>query len=139
MRKLNFGSLNLDIVYTVPRFAAPGETLAASRMANLCDGKGLNQSIAMARAGGQVWHARCVGASDGGILVDEFERSGVDTSLIRRLDCPTGHAVIQVDQTGHNSILLMGSLLAFRFSNQLLPYPNKETVIVMDSVLFHSK
>lgn len=108
MKILNFGSLNLDHVYTVPHFAAPGETLAAQRFETLCGGKGLNQSIAMARAGGQVWHAGCVGASDGGILVGELERSGVDTSLIRRLDCPTGHAVIQVDQTGQNSILLFG-------------------------------
>lgn len=108
MKILNFGSLNLDRVYTVPHFVQPGETLSASEMETFCGGKGLNQSIAMARAGGQVWHAGCVGAADGQMLVDELERSGVDTSLIRRLDCPTGHAVIQVDRSGQNSILLYG-------------------------------
>ena len=108
MKILNFGSLNLDMVYTVPHFAAPGETLSALRLETLCGGKGLNQSIAMARAGAQVWHAGCVGAADGGMLVDELERAGVNTSLVRRLDCPSGHAIIQVDQSGQNSILLFG-------------------------------
>jgi len=40
-----------------------------------------------------------VGAADGEMLVEELDRVGVNTSLIRRLDCPTGHAVIQIDQT----------------------------------------
>ena len=51
MRVLNFGSLNLDYVYNVDHFVRPGETLAASSRAVKAGGKGLNQSVALARAG----------------------------------------------------------------------------------------
>ncbi len=109
MKILNFGSLNLDKVYTVPHFLRPGETLAAEKVETFCGGKGLNQSLALAKAGGQVFHAGSVGAADGGMLLDCLRDGGVDISLIRRLeDCATGHAIIQVDPAGENCILLFG-------------------------------
>ena len=61
MKILNFGSLNLDYVYKVEHFARPGETISALSQTVNCGGKGLNQSIALARAGAQVWHGGCVG------------------------------------------------------------------------------
>ena len=67
MRVLNFGSLNRDLVYSVAHAVRPGETLASSKLETFCGGKGLNQSLALARAGAQVWHAGCVGA-DGGMV-----------------------------------------------------------------------
>lgn len=51
MKALNFGSLNLDYVYEVDHFVQPGETLSALRQTVNPGGKGLNQSIALARAG----------------------------------------------------------------------------------------
>ena len=54
--------MNLDYVYRVPHFVAPGETLAAEGQSLNPGGKGLNQSIALARAGAAVCHAGCVGA-----------------------------------------------------------------------------
>lgn len=109
MKILNFGSLNLDKVYAVPHFLRPGETLSAEKVETFCGGKGLNQSVALARAGGNVFHAGCVGASDGGMLLDCLRESGADVSLVRRLeDCPTGHTIIQVDASGENCILLFG-------------------------------
>lgn len=109
MRILNFGSLNLDKVYTVPHFLRPGETLAADEVETFCGGKGLNQSVALARAGGNVFHAGCVGAADGEMLLDCLQENGVDISLVRQLeDVSTGHAIIQVDATGENCILLFG-------------------------------
>ena len=54
MRVLNFGSLNIDNVYAVDHFIRPGETMSSLGMEVFCGGKGLNQSIAMARAGAQV-------------------------------------------------------------------------------------
>lgn len=62
----------------------------------------------MAKAGGRVWHAGCVGRSDGQPLLQTLENSGVDISLVRRLDHPTGHAIIQVEESGQNCILLYG-------------------------------
>lgn len=108
MHILSFGSLNLDKVYSVEHFVRPGETISGLSMEEYCGGKGLNQSVAMARAGGAVRHAGCVGQSDGAPLLKMLADSGVDISLVRQLEGPTGHAVIQVDQTGQNCILLYG-------------------------------
>ena len=103
----NFGSLNLDYVYNVDHFVRAGETISSSLLNTFCGGKGLNQSIALARAGAKVYHAGAVG-NDGGALVKVLEDNNVDTSLIRIVDLPTGHAIIQRDPDGQNCILLFG-------------------------------
>ena len=108
MKILSFGSLNLDKVYSVDHFVRAGETLSSARLEEFCGGKGLNQSVAIARAGGNVYHAGCVGAADGGMLLDMLSSSGVDISLVRKLNCPSGHAIIQVNGDGQNCILLYG-------------------------------
>ncbi|MBR4501403.1 MAG: ribokinase [Clostridia bacterium] len=107
MRVLNFGSLNLDYVYSVPRFVRPGETLAAESGSVMPGGKGLNQSVALARAGCRVFHAGCVGEG-GGSLKKMLEDSGADTSLLRQVSQAQGHTVIQVAPDGENCILLFG-------------------------------
>lgn len=108
MKILSFGSLNLDKVYAVPHFVRPGETLSAANLEEFCGGKGLNQSIALARAGAEVWHAGCVGQKDGAVLLQALQAAGVNTSLIEPLPCPTGHAVIQINTEAQNCILLYG-------------------------------
>lgn len=108
MKILSFGSLNLDKVYSVDHFVRAGETLSSFKLEEFCGGKGLNQSVAIARAGGNVYHAGSVGAADGGMLLDMLRSSGVDISLVRRLSCPSGHAIIQVNGDGQNCILLYG-------------------------------
>ncbi len=65
MKVLNFGSLNLDYVYSVDHMVRPGETLASSGMNVFCGGKGLNQSIALAKAGVPVYHAGMIGEEGG--------------------------------------------------------------------------
>ncbi len=107
MSFLNFGSLNLDVVYQVPRIATTGETVAAKSVDVFPGGKGLNQSIALARAGAEVFHAGLVG-EDGGILEEALRESGVDIRYLNRTKTRTGNAVIQVDETGRNSIVLFG-------------------------------
>ncbi len=101
----NIGSINIDNVYRVDAFAAPGETLLVSDYACGLGGKGANQSIAAARAGSQVFHIGAVG-SDGGWTRDALHEAGVDTQGIRTTLEPTGHAVIQVNRDGENSILV---------------------------------
>lgn len=107
MKILSFGSLNLDYVYTVEHFVKGGETLASLNRNEFCGGKGLNQSIALARAGARVYHAGRIGP-EGTVLKELLESSGVDTSLTRGIDAPTGHAIIQVDPSGQNCILIYG-------------------------------
>ncbi len=105
MTILNFGSLNIDLVYRVEHIARPGETIASSAHQVFAGGKGANQSAALARAGASVFHAGQVGP-DGQWLVDKLAGLGVDVQHIRVGDVPTGHAIIQVDRQGQNSIVL---------------------------------
>ena len=107
MKILNFGSLNLDYVYSVDHFVAEGETLASTVLKIFSGGKGLNQSVALARAGADTYHAGCIGA-EGGMLTDMLQGAGVDTTYVKTVDSPTGHAIIQVDPNGRNCILLFG-------------------------------
>ena len=105
MRIFNIGSLNIDYVYKVDHFVNPGETLASQSMDIFPGGKGLNQSIALARAGAEVVHCGIVG-ENGRFLIDILSDSGVNTDGIIIDSCPTGHAIIQVDGKAQNSILL---------------------------------
>ena len=105
MRVLNFGSLNIDYVYQVDHFVQPGETLSSDALQINCGGKGLNQSVALAKAGVETWHAGLIGP-EGAFLKEKLTASGVDTTFVRTVDGSTGHAIIQVDRNGQNSILL---------------------------------
>ena len=107
MKVLNFGSLNIDACYKVDRFACAGETVDSLSLTKTAGGKGLNQSLALARAGANVFHAGCVG-EDGAFLRELLEKSGVDCSLLFTKDVPTGHAIIQIEPNGQNCILLYG-------------------------------
>src|SRR5262245_40844038 len=104
MRILNFGSINVDHVYHVPHFVRPGETLPATSYHVFGGGKGLNQSVALARAAATVRHAGKIGP-DAPWTVDILREAGADTSLINVGDRPTGHAIIQVNPEGQNSII----------------------------------
>lgn len=107
MKVVNFGSLNLDYLYHVPHTAVAGETISAKSYAISVGGKGLNQSIAAARAGVSVCHAGLVG-KEGGILVDCLRESGVDVSLVQPTSAPQGHAMIQINDDGNNCIIVFG-------------------------------
>ncbi len=105
MKILNFGSCNIDLVYSVDHIVVPGETIATYDMELFAGGKGLNQSIAAARAGAHVYHAGCIG-TDGEMLRDILAQSGVDVSYLKQVDEKNGHAIIQVSKCGENSIFL---------------------------------
>lgn len=105
----SFGSLNLDHIYSVEEIVRPGETISSSGTKDVCGGKGLNQSTAMARAGACVWHAGNVGQDAAGdVLVSALEKEGVNTSLIGHLPMPSGQALIQVNAHGENAIIVFG-------------------------------
>jgi ribokinase len=108
MKILNFGSLNIDYVYNVEHFVQPGETLAAQSREVFSGGKGLNQSIAMARSGADVYHAGCIGKKDGMFLKELLQANGVHTENIAETDVANGHTIIQVDRQGQNCIILYG-------------------------------
>jgi ribokinase len=107
MKCVNFGSVNIDHVYQTSHFVQPGETLPASSYQLFPGGKGYNQSIALARSGVEVYHAGMIGY-DGVWLKDQLQVTGADVSLLKTVDQPTGHAVIQVTPDGENSIIIYG-------------------------------
>lgn len=95
MKVLNYGSLNIDNVYSVEHFVRGGETLSSSKMEIFSGGKGLNQSIALAKSGVEVWHAGAVGESDGEFLLEMMKNAGVDVRLVAHTAGKTGHAIIR--------------------------------------------
>lgn len=108
MKILNFGSLNIDYVYSVEHFVQKGETLSSDMLNVYSGGKGLNQSIALSRAGLPVYHAGMIG-EDGTFLENMLKDAGVNTQfLYKSSEVRTGNAIIQNDKNGDNCILLYG-------------------------------
>ncbi len=107
MKILNMGSMNIDYIYQMAHFIQPGETQSCETLTLGCGGKGLNQSVALARAGAETYHAGFIGA-EGVFLKEKLEEKGVHTEWIRFGSGPSGHAIIQVTPSGQNAIILYG-------------------------------
>ena len=105
MSIINFGSINIDHVYQVPHFVQPGETLLTCVYSKGLGGKGLNQSVALQRAGATVIHAGCIGADDVWLKA-QLNELQLNLEAIHEVDAATGHALIQVNDAGENCILL---------------------------------
>lgn len=135
MKVLNFGSLNIDYVYQVESILIPGETQASKDRQIFCGGKGLNQSIALAKAGIPVYHAGMIG--DGGeILLETCRENGVNTEFIRKIPGPCGHTVIQVDKDGQNCILLFGGAnrsITYEFVDEVLEHFDRGDIILLQN------
>ncbi|TDD59531.1 ribokinase [Kribbella antibiotica] len=101
------GSANVDLVLPVQRIPRPGETVLAGVMTRGPGGKGANQAAASARAGARTTMVVSLGADEGGALLrDTLAGAGVDLSLVSTSDAPTGTAIITVDASGENSIVV---------------------------------
>ena len=107
MKVLNIGSMNLDHVYQVDHIVQPGETEASFDMNVFLGGKGINQSMALAKAGVAVYHGGMIG-EDGQPFLDACKEYGVNADHIKMIEGKTGHAIIQVDKNAQNCILLYG-------------------------------
>lgn len=107
MRFLNYGSVNIDLIFTVDHIVHGGETIASSSMIRSAGGKGANQSAALAKAGTEVFHAGKLG-QDGLFLADLLESYGVNTKHLLKYEGATGQALIQLDKNKQNAIVLYG-------------------------------
>ena len=107
MQVVNFGSLNIDHVYAVDHFCRAGETIHTGSYTQSVGGKGLNQSIAVARSGQPLFHAGALGAG-GEQLERTLTACGVDLRYLQHVATPQGHAIIQVQPDGQNCIFLYG-------------------------------
>ena len=107
MKILNFGSINKDFFYSVNDFVKPGETISSIKYNVKIGGKGLNQSVGISKAGQKIYHAGIINKDDTFIL-DKLKKWNINCENIILGDNPTGHAVIQVDKNGENSIIIHG-------------------------------
>ncbi|EOQ38163.1 ribokinase [Butyricicoccus pullicaecorum] len=107
MKVLNIGSMNLDHVYTVDHIVEPGETQSSTQLQLFLGGKGMNQSVALAKAGVEVYQGGMIG-EDGSVFLDACREYGIHADYIRTVDARTGHAIIQIDKNAQNCILLYG-------------------------------
>ena len=105
MKTLVYGSCNVDHIYRVPHIVAPSETLGISAVQVSPGGKGLNQAVALKKAGLQVRFAGKRGP-DGAVLTETLSAAGVDLAYFRTSAAPSGQAHIQVAEDGENAILL---------------------------------
>jgi ribokinase len=102
------GSINLDLVATVPRLPRPGETLTGAELDHVPGGKGANQAVAAARLGAEVRFVGAVGGDDlGRQATAELVAAGVDLSALQEAGAPTGVALILVDEAGENQIVVV--------------------------------
>lgn len=108
MAVFNFGSINIDHVYSVPHFVQPGETLSSNNYQSILGGKGANQSVALAQANNEVYHVGAIGTSDTQFK-NQMKSAGVNCDLVREMsDVASGHAIIQVTPDAENNIILFG-------------------------------
>lgn len=135
MKILNFGSLNLDHIYRVEHFTGAKETQITEAPITIPGGKGLNESVALARAGAEVWQAGMIG-EDGQMLLDALQREGVHTEFVRVVEERTGHAVVQVDPMGQNAVLQYGganNCITEEFIDEVLEAFDEGDVILLQN------
>lgn len=135
MKVLNFGSCNVDYVYQLDHIVVPGETESSIKMQLFAGGKGLNQSIAIARAGVKVYHAGAIG-EDGNFLFQLLKENNVDVSFLQTVKEKTGHAIIQVAKNGENSIFIHAGANAFvsrEYVDEILENFSKGDILLLQN------
>ena len=135
MKVLTIGSMNIDHVYSVDHIVQPGETLTTGSMNVFLGGKGINQSMAVAKAGAEVYHSGLIG-EDGKMFLDACKEYGVNSDYIRVIDEKTGHTVIQVDKNAQNCILLYGGANQFLtedFVDDVLSNFEKDDILLLQN------
>lgn len=105
---LVIGSSNMDLVIQADHFPRPGETIIGGNFSMIPGGKGANQAVAAARLGGKVALVAQVGDDlFGQANLDNYQREGIDIANVERHpDVPTGVALISVDKSGENTIIV---------------------------------
>ncbi|MDV7103761.1 ribokinase [Vibrio sp. TH_r3] len=123
-RLIVVGSVNADHVLKVPSFPRPGETLHGNGYRVIAGGKGANQAIASVRLGADIAFIASVGDDDFGIGIKQsFAQEGINTdAVLVEQHTPTGIAMIQVAETGENSICLSAEANAKLDSERIQPY-----------------
>ena len=141
MKVLNFGSINKDFIYSVNDFVNPGETISSIKYNIKIGGKGLNQSVAISKAGQKIYHAGIINIDDTFIL-DKLKKWNINCENILLGDNPTGHAIIQVDKKGENSIIIHGGAnddVDIKFIESVLSKFNSGDILVLQNEINNIK
>ena len=141
MKVLNFGSINKDFIYSVNDFVNPGETISSIKYNIKIGGKGLNQSVAISKAGQKIYHAGIINIDDT-IILDKLKKWNINCENILLGDNPTGHAIIQVDKKGENSIIIHGGAnddIDIKFIESVLSKFNSGDILVLQNEINNIK
>ena len=136
MAFLVMGSLNYDDNYFLDHIVMPGETIASRTMESACGGKGFNQAVALAKAGAEVYLAGLVGEADGERICQEARENGIKDTFLRKKEGHTGKAIIQIDQTGQNSIVLFGGAnrqWTLEYVDEVLEHFQAEDILILQN------
>ena len=103
------GSSNIDLIMQLPHFPKPGETVPGGIFTQTFGGKGANQAVAAARAGGDVLFVSCLGTDNfAEAFMQRFEDDNIDTTnVFQESGVSTGTAMIMVDQNGETALALL--------------------------------
>ncbi len=103
------GSINMDLLVRCGTLPRPGETILANSSAEICGGKGANQAVAAARAGGDVTMVGRIGDDAfAGRLLDNLQQEQIDCQHVRATAVtPSGLAIVAVESSGQNSIMVV--------------------------------
>ena len=136
MAFLVMGSLNYDDNYFLDHIVMPGETIASQAMESACGGKGFNQATALAKAGAEVYLAGLAGEADGERICREARENGIKDTFLRKKEGYTGKAIIQIDQTGQNSIVLFGGAnrqWTLEYVDEVLEHFQAEDILILQN------
>jgi ribokinase len=130
---LVFGSINADLVFPLEKLPTKGETVLGINYSFHPGGKGANQAVAASRAGAEVTFIGCLGEDAfAEELLNSLNSSNVDTSLIKKVNSPTGCAAIGVDLSGENQIMVAAganlNVAASQVPDSLL---NSSTIVIL--------
>ena len=140
-RILVFGSVNIDLIFSVDHIVRSGETIASTSLTRSAGGKGANQAAALAKAGLPVSFAGKIG-TDGVFLRTLLESYGVDTSHIRSYDGATGQALIQLDKNRQNAIVLFaggnGKITETEVDETLACFKKGDTIVLQNEIMLNN-
>jgi ribokinase len=138
MKILVFGSLNIDLTFSLDHIVRPGETISSTALNRGAGGKGANQAAALAKAGADVYMAGKIGA-DGEFLTELLQSYGVDTSCVARYEGATGQAIIQLEKSGQNSIVLFaggnGAISSAEITSTLDRFGSGDSVLLQNEIV----
>ena len=101
------GSINADLVVQMPKLPGRGETVSSAEPAWFPGGKGANQAVAAARMGADVSMFGAIGSDEPGqMCLAALKQSGVDVDAITKVSSPTSTALVMVEHSGENQIVV---------------------------------